>query len=510
MSFDMVRTSNRVFTRAAALKRQRLTHTQPDRFLSLRQVCDLLGLDVGTVRTARFPLSDRPLPLITAWPVGVMKGSVFVHLPEDDPVLCDEAMRNGASLIISNVQVKDYPCVLVPDATAAYVRLCAALKERRPIRTVAVTGSIGKTTTKEMVGEVYRQHFRHTFANPDNTNMYYMIGHFTQLLPSDCDRYIQECHEGDPGSARTISQMIEPDIAIVTNIGLSHAMRFKDVDDLIGEVAQISAGMPLNGKVIVNADDENSVRADLGRPVVTVGIVDQTADYVAENIRTDETGTDFIIRSSDGAENVRLNILGEHNVYNALLTWAAARADQIPADRIVAGLANYRPRGVRQNTVKAGRNNTVYIDCYNASPASMRSALSTLASNPSHGRRLAVLGNMEELGATSVQEHQAIGALVAESSIDTLITYGDKAKDIAASALEHGSRLLVRHAEDFAELVSLVKETVKPGDAVLLKASHSMGFENLLKKAFPDAYARHVVPVNAGSVLRRLKIAWDQ
>ena len=176
----------------------------------------------------------------------------------------------------------------------------------------------------------------------------------------------------------------------------------------------------------------------------------------------------------------------------------------------MAGLANYRPRGVRQNTVKAGRNNTVYIDCYNASPASVRSALSTLASNPSHGRRVAVLGNMEELGATSVQEHQAIGVLVAGLSIDTLITYGDKARAISTSAAEQGAHLRVLHTEDFTELVSMVKKAVNPGDAVLLKASHSMNFEHLLKRVFPDAYARHVVPVNASSVLRRFKIARDQ
>lgn len=510
MSLDLVRSSNRVFTRAAALKRQRMARTQPGRFLSLRQVCDLLDLDVGMARGPQFPPLDRLLPLVTAWPVGVMKGAIFVHLPEDDPELCDQAMRYGASLIISSVQVKDYPCLIVPDGTAAYVRLCAALKERRPVRTVAVTGSIGKTTTKEMIGEVYREHFRCTFVNPDNTNMYYMIGHFTQLLPSGCDRYIQECHEGDPGSARAISLMIEPNIAIVTNIGLSHAMRFKDVDDLIAEVAQITAGMPVNGKVIVNADDENSRRADFGRPVVTVGIVDQAADYVAENIRTDETGTSFLIRSNKESEEVRLNVLGEHNVYNALLTWAAARVDQIPADRIVAGLANFRPRGVRQNRVKAGRHNTVYIDCYNASPASMRSALNSLAANPTRGRRIAVLGNMEEIGTTSVQEHRAIGESLAQSPIDVLVAYGEKANDIATSAAEHSTRLHVLHTDDFSELVSLVRSTVQPGDAVLLKASHSMNFEHLLRKVFPDAYARHVVTANAGSVLRRLKIAWDQ
>lgn len=510
MNLDLVRTSNRIFTRAAALKRHLLAYTQPERFLSIRQVCELLGIDVGNATGPQFPPPDRILPLVTAWPVGVMKGAMFVHLPEDDPALCDQAMRHGASLILSNVQLKDYPCLIVPDATAAYVCLCAALKERRPVRTVAVTGSIGKTTTKEMLGEVYRQHFRHIFVNPDNTNMYYMIGHFTQLLPSDCDGYIQECHEGDPGSARVISQMIEPDIAIVTNIGLSHAMRFKDVDDLIAEVAQITAGMRANGTVVVNADDENSRRADFGRPVVTVGIVDRTADFVAESIRTDDTGTNFTIRFEEGSVEARLNVLGEHNVYNALLTWAAARVDQIPVDRIVAGLASYRPRGVRQNTVEAGRHNTVHIDCYNASPASMRSALSLLAANPTPGRRVAVLGNMEEIGATSVQEHRAIGEFLTQSPIDVLVTYGDKAKDIATSAAEHSSQLHVLHTESFTQLVSVVKTTVKPGDAVLLKASHSMDFEHLLMRVFPDAYARHVVPVNAGSVLRRLKIACDQ
>lgn len=510
LAFDPVRFSNRVFARLVVLKRRSLMRRGGERFLTAEEACAIAGVPSSQIPQCFAP--QRRLTLITAWPVGVIAGSMFVHLAEDAETLCDVAMSNGAVLILSQRQIKNYPCLIVPDAANAYVRICSTLKGRTPVRTVAVTGSIGKTTTKEMLNAVYKQHFRTVFTNPDNSNMYYMIGHYTQLLPQGCERYIQECHEGDPGSAATISRMIEPDIAIVTNIGDSHAERFGTTGDLVREVSGIVAGMPCDGTVVYSLDCPNLRRADFRRTTVTIGIRNPDADYVAEDIAVDETGTRFRVTAAEGLFNVQLSISGEHNVYNALLVWAAARADGIPPDQIAAGLRAYRPHGVRQNIAQASRNRRIHIDCYNAAPQSMASAIANLSSQSTPGpagRRVAILGNMEELGERSREQHRDVGRLVADSPIDVLITQGDKAADIGAAAeLAGGTKVI--HASDRKALVAAIRAEARPGDAVLLKASHSMHFDQVLRQTFPGVYLRHIVPDMAKSVLRRFAIAARQ
>lgn len=507
-ALDPVRVSNRAFAGLTLARRRALMRRGSERFLTATEVCGVVGVPAAAIPEGVDP--DRPLSLITAWPVGVLRGSMFVHLEEDPESLCDEAIRSGASLVLSQRQIKDHPCLIVPDTTDAYVRLCANLKRQTPARTIAVTGSIGKTTTKEMLAEVYRQHFRSVFVNPDNSNMYYMIGHYTQLLPGGCERYIQECHEGDFGSASTISRMIEPDIAIVTNIGDSHAARFGTTDNLIREVAAITAGMHVNGTVVYSLDCQNSRKADFQRAVVSVGVHNNEADYVAEDVASDEGGIRFRVRSREGTETVELGITGEHNVYSALLVWAAARLDGVPTETIAAGLRAYRAHGVRQNVVRAG-SKVIHVDCYNAAPQSMASALARLSSQPTPrpgGSRIAVLGNMEELGPQSVEQHREVGALVARSPIDVLITCGDKAADIADRAREGTSKVI--HTTELRSLVAALRREAKPGDAVLLKASHSMHFDRALLGAFPAVYARHILVDQAHSVMRRFAIAVRQ
>ena len=510
MKKDLIKTGTRAFGKLVFYKRKSLIRKTPERFLSIRQVCKLLQIEPLVTGGNRVDL-DAPLTIITAWPTVAVKGCLFVQLPEEKPSSVDEAVRNGASVILTERPIKNYPCIVVKDAVSADCLLCAELKRRRNIPTTAVTGSVGKTTTKEMIAQIYKKHFRNVFWSIDNYNMYYNTGYFTQLLPTGCKRHIQEVNEGDPGSARMISKMIEPEIAIITNIGVSHMSHFKDENDLIHEVCAISSGMPENGTVIINGDCENTKKGMFDKRTVSVGIKNKAADYVADNIESDETGSSFTVTSAEGKTRVRLNIIGRHNIYNALLAFAAAKTAGVPTPVIVQSLARYKPKGVRQNTVKTGKHNVLFIDCYNASPNSMESAINNLCSHAlpkKGGRRIAVLGNMEELGDVSVEQHRAVGDLVARSKVDILITYGDKAAEIADRA--NAGALKVFHTTDFGSLVKTVRDTVKPGDAVLLKASHAMGFEIVLKKAFPAVYYKYIQIDKMKSLFRKFKIAMKQ
>lgn len=511
MKKDLFKSGTRAFGKLVYYKRKSLIRKAPERFLSVRQICELLQIEKPSVNSDSRLNLDAPLTIITAWPTVAVKGCLFVQLPDDKLSSADEAVRNGASIILTEKPIKNYPCLVVKDAVSADCLLCAELKRRRNIPTTAVTGSVGKTTTKEMVAQIYKKHYRNVFWSIDNYNMYYNAGYFTQLLPTGCKRHIQEVNEGDPGSARMISKMIEPEIAIITNIGVSHMAHFKDENDLINEVCAISSGMPVDGTVIINGDCENTKKGVFDKRTVSVGVENKAADYVAENIEPDETGISFTVRSAEGKTRVRLNIVGRHNIYNALLAFAAAKTADVPTPVIVQSLARYKPKGIRQNTVKTRKGILLYIDCYNASPISMESAIISLCSFPAHrkgGRRIAVLGNMEELGDVSIEQHRAVGDLVARSKVDVLITYGDKAAEIADRA--NTGALEVFHTTYFGNLVKTIRDTVKPGDAVLLKASHAMGFEIVLKKAFPAVYYRYIQIDKMKSLFRKLKIAMKQ
>lgn len=508
MKHFLIKLTNRLLSKVSYMKRKKLRLHYPERFLSIRDVCNILNVPLPSGAYFSNLNVDKPLSIISGWSMGAMKGCMFIQFPDEDTTLSDEAMSNGAMVILAEKQIRNYPCIIVQDTISAYCILCNTLKRTRKIFTIAVTGSVGKTTTKEMLNMIYQNQNKNVFCNPNNTNMYYIIGHLIQLIPDRCKKYIQEAHEGEPDSSRIISQMIEPDVSIITNIENSHLANFKDENDLMKGVCDITCGMPENGIVIINSDCDNLKNATFNKKVVTFGINDKSADYVAENIISDETGIRFTVRSQEGDVEVRLNIIGEYNAYNALAAYAAARADNIPSSSIIRSLAGYKPKGVRQNTVKAGHNNLLYIDCYNASPKSMESAIKNLCSHPTPkkgAKRIAVLGNMEELGDISNEQHCLVGEMVSRSSVDVLITYGKKAEEIAAHAKTNN--LKIYHTTDFKTLIHLIKENINTGDAILLKASHSVNFERCIRKVFPITYFRYIVTDFANGFYNRIKMA---
>lgn len=461
-------------------------------FLSIRQCCEILDVDPATVKLAEGQNLDEPFTCICAWDYYLIPGSLYAALPLYANLSSEQAIEKGAKALLTDKQERNYPCLVVPDVMEAYCKLCGYIeRQTRRWRTVAVTGSVGKTTTKDMVRSVFAQAYQ-TFSDIENNNMATLVGYLVQHIPEKTECYIQEVHEGDPGSAGSISSIIHPDIAVITNIGESHLGNFGSYEGLIKGVTDITAGMPENGIVILDGDDAPSVSATWDRRVIRVSTADAGADYFAQNIRSTENGLCFDVVFQGGTLPIQLHMYGLHNVTDALLAFAAGVEAGIAPEKIAQGLAAYAPKGMRQNIVKAG-NRLLYLDCFNAAVKSMQTALETLCGLPVRpgGKRIAVLGDMAELGDNAEAMHREVGRIAAASGIDALICYGP----LSASMAEEAGKtecFPVLYAENLTELNRLIKKRVGRNDVVLFKASHATNLIAAVRANYPLVYFRTI------------------
>lgn len=466
-------------------------HSEKDRFLSIRDVCDVLGVELSSVNLKETDDPDELLTGICAWDFYLLPGSLYTALPLYANLSPEKAMARGARVLLTDKQEGQYPCIIVPDVMEAFCKLCGIIKSRFHPKTIAVTGSVGKTTTKDMVKSVFSQKYK-VFCDVENNNMATLVGYLVQRLPRDCECYVQEVHEGDPGSAESISRIIQPDVAVITNIGESHLGNFGSYGGLVKGVTDITAAMPENGIVIIDADDAPSATAPWDRRVVKVSASDSSSPYHAENVRTTENGLCFDIEYPKGRISVTLHMYGAHNITDALLAFAAGVESGVTPEEAVKGLQSYQPRGMRQNVVRAG-NRILYIDCFNATVKSMKTALDTLGELPVNqgGKRVAVLGDMAELGDDSDAMHREVGKMAAKSNLDVLICYGPLSAGMAEEA-KRENKLKVFHTESLSELNKLVKENVGPNDAVLFKASHATNLIATVRANYPHVYFKTV------------------
>ena len=466
--------------------------TDKERFLSIRDVCKILEVDINSVKLQNGTNPDALLTGICAWDFYLLPGSLYAALPLYGNLTPGKAIAKGACVLLTDKQEGEYPCIVVPDVMEAYCKLCGKIKSQFNTKTIAVTGSVGKTTTKDMIRAVCSQTYQ-VFCDVENNNMTTLVGYLVQRIPRECDCYIQEVHEGDPESAESISKIIQPNIAVITNIGESHLGNFDSYEDLIKGVTDITEGMSKDGCVIIDSDDRTLDTTIWNRKVIKVSIKNSSADYYADNIQRTEKGITFNIKFSQGQIEAKLYMHGIHNITDALLAFAAGIESGISPEKAVQGLKSYRPKGMRQNIVNVG-NRIFYIDCFNASVKSMKSAIDTLGELPikKDGRRIAVLGDIAELGDSSEVMHREVGKIVAKSNIDILICYGNFSSTIAEEA-RINEKIKILHTENLLELNELVKKNVKHNDAVLFKASHSTNLIATVKANFPLIYFKVVV-----------------
>ena len=381
----------------------------------------------------------------------------------------------AATFTDHEIPTGEKPIVLVKDCREALQKAAAWYREQFDIPVVGITGSVGKTTAKEMVAQALFAAFR-VLKTAGNQNSQVGVPITVCGLRKDHTAAVVEMGVSMPGEMGRIAAVVKPTCAVMTNIGVSHIEFMKTRENILREKAHIADYLPAGGALFVNGDDDllPTLKETLGNKVVTFGL-GPGCDWRAYGLNEADKGTFFTCQSPAG-ERTELFVpaAGEHNVRNALAAMAVARYLGVPAEDAVRAISAYKAPAMRQQVVEA--NGLLIIDdSYNASPDSMRSAIDVLQSRNVTGKRAAVLADMLELGDFSQQGHREVGEYAREKGVDLLVGVGPLAKDIAAG---YGEGAL--WFEDNAQAIACLKETLREGDAVLVKGSRGMQTDQIV------------------------------
>lgn len=413
----------------------------------------------------------------------LIAGSVFIAIRGerfDGHDYVAKAFEKGAVAAITEKQIENYPCIIVNDTRKAFLDLARYYRSLFNIILVGVTGSVGKTTTKEMIALVLSEKYN-TLKTEGNLNNEIGLPKTLLGINKSHKAAVIEMGMSDFGEIERLSNTAIPTISVITNIGFSHIENLKTQEGILKAKLEILSGMSPDAPLVVNADDRllSTVKDALNRRVLTYGIENKTADYYAKNIYEENNGTIFTVKYQDRDVEVSLPCIGRHNVLNALSAFCIGINSGISEEEIINALKKYKPDELRQNIVKKGEQ-TVIIDCYNASPDSMKASLSVLlqVKAENNGRKVAVLGDMLELGEMSRQLHENVGKFTEMADVDMLFTYGYDSVYIAEKAKESG--VSVMHTDDKAKLVNELKTYLKAGDVVLFKGSRGMRLEEVI------------------------------
>lgn len=419
-------------------------------------------------------------------------GDLFIALRGenfDGADFAADALRRGAAAVMLTAPVSPAQrqalekaagtVITVPDTLAAYQQIAHAWRMRFDIPVVAVTGSNGKTTTKELAAAVLsgRGAVCRTAANYNNE-----VGLPLTLLgikKGDTAAVVEMGMRG-PGQIAALAAVAAPTVGIVTNVGETHMELLGSIENIARAKAELVTAVPPGGTVILNADDARvaamrSQAAD-GVRVLTYGIR-AAADVRAQALRTEAGMTRFMVTYGGERHDYAVPLLGRHNVYNALAALAAGAALGLSPQEMQAGLTHLSLPKMRYEVHSVGAW-TFINDAYNASPASMRASLETTAALYP-GRKIAVLGDMLELGAAAEESHRDVGRIAAAEGFAAVVTYGPQARWIHAAAQAAGCPVC-RHAETHEEAADILRTLLMDGDTVLFKGSRGMRMERIM------------------------------
>ena len=362
------------------------------------------------------------------------------------------------------------PVICVPDTAAALETLARAYRARFAIPVLGVTGSVGKTTAKEMVASVLSQRWN-TLKTEKNFNNQLGVPLTLFRLEPEHAAAVVEMGVSHFGDMAPLAAMVQPTAMLFTIIGHAHLEFLRDRRGVLQEKTSVLDTMPDDAVAFCNGDD------DLRK--VTFGL-SAGCDVRAVDVRDlgDEGSTCTIVAGARRIP-VRISAYGQHMVYAALEGAAVGIEYGLTDDEIIRGIAAYQPVGSRARVMRTARY-TVIDDCYNANPDSTAAALRSMATLPA-GRRVAILGNMGELGANAAALHRETGVCAAEVGVSLVITCGELAKNIAAGAAAANPAVVTASFDTLDALLSALDELLQPGDCVLVKASHSMQFERIVQ-----------------------------
>ena len=452
--------------------------------LSLQQIAAAIGADYrgDTVYIENICTDTRK----------IQKGCLFIAFEGekfDAHAFALQAQEQGAAALICHKKVAcSVPVLYVKNTRDAYLALAGYYRSLFHIPLVGVTGSVGKTTTKEFIALALSAKFK-TLKTEGNLNN--DIGMPTTLLRLDntYQAAVVEMGMNHFGEIHNLVMQCKPTMGVITNIGVSHIENLGSRDGILKAKLELLDGMDENAPLLLNADNDKLAGVQLpGRTVYYYSIHDTAADFKAEEVKTQASDTQFLSRYADGLQPVTIPTVGEHNVLNAVCAFAVGVLNGIDPQAVAKKLAEYVPAGMRQKIVDCGTF-TVIEDCYNASPDSMAAAIGTLTHLPAR-KKIAVLADMLELGEYAKEFHEKVGTVCAENGVDVLLAYGENAIYYCQAAKAGG----LQHAEHFEskeKLLDALLEQTDTNSAVLFKGSHGMHLDETINALYERKGIKH-------------------
>lgn len=393
------------------------------------------------------------------------------------------ALEAGAVAVLGERVVDGAPCVVVDDVELAFAKVARAVVDRAEnLQIVGITGSSGKTSTKDLLGAVLAR-FAPTIAPYGSLNSEVGVPLTVCRVDEDTRYLVAEMGASGVGHIAYLTKIAPPRIGIVLNVGQAHMGEFGSVEAIARTKGELVEALPDDGVAVLNVDDPR-VRAMASRTsakVVLVGL-GEDADFRATDVSVDETGRpSYHLTSPLGEADVRLALVGEHQVGNSLSVIAAATSLGLPLADVVDAVAGAGASSRwRMEVTEVGGRVTLVNDAYNANPDSMRAALRALAHMGASRRTIAAVGEMRELGDVSRAEHAAVGELAAELGIDVLVIVGEGARPVADGARDAGMDAAgIVVVDDIDAAHDVLVERIEEGDVVLFKSSRDSGLRVL-------------------------------
>ena len=397
------------------------------------------------------------------------------------------AFEAGALAVLSEHELENPagPYILVESCETALKKIAAFYRQSLDIKVVGITGSVGKTSTKEMIASVLSQKYNvHKTAGNFNNE----IGLPLTILKIRQEHEVAVLEMGisDFGEMHRLAEIANPDICVITNIGLCHLENLIDRDGILRAKTECFAHMKPNGVAVLNGDDDKlCTQTEInGRKAVFYGIA-ADSDVLDKEIYASDveaiglTGTKAVIHVQEETFEAEIPIAGEHNVYNALAAVGVAKELGLTVVEMKCGIEAVQTIGGRSNLIH--RNGiTIIDDCYNANPVSMKASIDVLSK--AEGRKIAVLGDMGELGAEERKLHFSVGEHFAQKKIDMLFCAGELSMEIVSGVVLVSPDTQVHYFGTKEALIQELKSVCKEGDTILVKASHFMNYQDIVKE----------------------------
>lgn len=406
----------------------------------------------------------------------VTEGCLFIPIrgeKVDGHSFIPAVMAAGALAVLSEEELSkpEGPYILVESTPAAMRRIAAFYRRSLDIKVVGITGSVGKTSTKEMIASVLREKYCvHKTAGNFNNEIGLPLTVFD--IRKEHEAAVLEMGISDFGEMHRLAEIANPDVCVITNIGLCHLENLKTRDGILKAKTEVFEHMKGHGTVILNGDDDKlaGVREVNGKTPVFYG--KERGDAYASDIRPlGMEGISMQLHLFGDTHKVTIPIPGEHNIYNALAAACVGHSFGMTIEEICRGIERVETISGRSNLIVV-KGLTIIDDCYNANPVSMRASLDVLSKAP--GRRIAVLGDMGELGKDEKQLHYDVGCYAAEKKTDLLYCAGTLSEETARAAGGHGCE--THYFKTKEEMMQALLREVCEGDTILVKASHFMEF----------------------------------